>query len=457
MRDTASGQDLTEGIVWKKLLGFFFPILVGLLFQQLYNTADAVILGRFEGDDALAAVGGSAAVIINLIIGFFTGLNGGAAVIIAQRYGAGDDEGLHKVLHTAFLFCCAVGAGVTVLGIVFTPQMLELLGNPKDIMDESVAYLRIYFSGSVPLLVYNLFQGTLQGVGDSGRPLRYLIVSCVLNILLDIVFVAVLHLGVIGAGVASVISMIVCAALAFGHMLRTDGPHRFMPRELRMDTAELKHIVRIGLPSGLQTAMYGLSNTIIQTAVNSFGTPVIAAWTATGRLDGFYWSTVSAFGVAICAFAGQCCGAGKYDRMKQSVRCCMKITLVTTAALSVLLLSIARPVYRTFLNDPQVIDYAIEIMWYFVPFYVIWSYIEVLTGTFRGVGDTLRPMIITMAGTCVLRVLWMIFVVPAWHEIVSVSIIYVISWVITGAAFTVYYFKGNWLKREHGIGDNSGK
>lgn len=446
MRKTGSRNDLTEGSVIKKLLSFFFPILIGLLFQQLYNTADAVIVGHFEGDSALAAVGGSAASVTSLIIGFFTGLNSGASVMIAQTYGASDHKRLSTVLHTAFLFCCIAGLCITVAGILFAPAFLRLLGNPEDIMDDSILYLRIYLTGCIPLLLGNLFQGTLQGVGDSMRPLKYLIVSCVLNIVLDCICVACLGLGVAGVGIASVVSMVVNMLLSLRHLLRTDGPHRFMWTRLRMDKGALRSMLRIGLPSGLQSSMYSISNMIIMSAINSFGTLVVAAWTATGKLDGFYWSVSNAFGIAICAFVGQCYGAAKYDRMKKATRTCMGIALGVTVIMSVLLLSVARPAYSVFLNDPLVIDYAIEIMWYFVPFYFIWSFIEVLSSTFRGVGDTFRPMIITMLGTCVLRVLWMIIVVPRWHEIRTVSVIYAISWAVTAVAFIVYYLKGKWLR-----------
>lgn len=439
--------DLTQGEVWKKMLGFFFPILLGLLFQQLYNTADAIIVGSFVGDDALAAVGGTTASITNLIIGFFTGLNTGATVLISQMYGAGDERTLSRVLHTAVIFCLIVGLSITILGYFFTPGLLTVLGNPEDIQEESVLYLRIYFEGSAFLLLYNLFQGTMQAVGDSARPLRYLIISCLTNIALDLMFVGVLRMGVAGAAWASVISMILCTTLAAVHLMREKGPHRLSVAKLDFEWSVLKRILRIGLPGGVQSSMYAISNLIIMAAVNTFGTQIVTAWTATGKLDGFYWSTSNAFGIALCAFVGQCYGAGKLDRMKQGIRFTMKTALVTTVCLSALLLSVARPVYHVFLDNEKTIDDAITIMWYFVPFYFIWSFIEVLTGTFRGVGDTLRPMIITMIGTCLFRVIWMFFVVPAWHTVMSISIVYGISWVLTASTFIIYYFKGKWLNR----------
>ncbi len=450
MRLLSGKNDLTEGVVWRKLLRFFFPILLGLLFQQLYNTADALILGRFVNDDALGAVGGSCAAITNVIIGFFNGLNGGATVLISQKYGAGDHDGVSKTLHTAIIFCLGIGLLITVCGYFATPALLKMVGNPATFEADSTTYLRIYLVGAIPLLMYNLFQGTLQGVGDSGRPLIYLICSCVTNICLDLLFVGALKMEVAGAAWASVISMTLCVLLAASYLFRVQGPHRVQIKKLRFDKSMFRGILRIGLPAGIQGSMYSISNLIIQSAVNTFDHTMVTSWTATGKLDGFYWSVSNAFGVAICAFVGQCYGAGKIDRMKKAIRICMIIALITTVILSATLMLVAYPAYHTFIRDEQTILDAIEIMSYFVPYYFVWSFVEVLGGTFRGTGDTLRPMIMTMLGTCVLRIIWMAFVVPHWHTIMAVSIIYVISWCLTGTAFIVYYFKGNWmrLKRE---------
>ena len=435
-------DDLTTGVVWKKLLSFFFPILAGLLFQQLYNTADAFIVGHFLGDNALASVGSGVGVITNLILGLFVGLISGGTVMISQAYGANDPDKLSRVLHTCFVFCLCVGAVITVGGYFLAPAALRLIKTHDVLMANSTRYLRIYLVGAIPLLTYNLFQGTLQGVGQSRRPFKYLIVSCLTNICLDLLFVGALDWKVAGAAWASVLSMCTCTGLALRHFLTTKGVHRFSFSKLRVDMPSLKRMVKIGLPSGFQSSLYSVSNIIIQTALNGLNdTPLITAWTATGRLDGFYWVTTSAFGVAICAFSGQCYGAGKYERLKQAMKVCMLISLSVTAAMSVTLLSIARPVYRMFVEYETTIDKAIEIMWCFVPFYVLWSYIEVMTGTLRGMGDTFVPMIITLIGTCLFRVLWMTLLVPVWPTIPGISLVYPVSWLITGTAFTVYFLR----------------
>lgn len=439
--------DLTTGTIWKKLISFFVPIFLGMLFQQLYNTADAIIVGHYEGSAALAAVGGSAAVITNLIIGFFVGMSSGATVIIAQEFGAGDREKLSETMHTAFTFALLVGAAITVIGILSAGFLLRLVRNPEDIMKDSVLYLRIYYLGAVPLLIYNLGAGILQAVGDSRRPFIYLIISTVTNIALDLLFVGALGLGVAGVAAASVMAMLLCSGLLTMSLLRTEGMHRLELRKLAIRKRTLSRILHIGVPAGVQSSMYSISNIIIQVGVNSFGTDFVAAWTATGKLDGFYWVTINAFGVAICAFVGQCFGAGKTDRMKSAVKQAMAIAMSVTVGMIVLLLSIARPAYSLFIDSGVVIDFAVQIMWYFVPFYFVWTLIEILSGALRGVGDTVVPMFIIIIGTCGVRILWMAFVVPIWHTMMAVSIIYPITWAITATAFLVYYLKGSWLKK----------
>ena len=446
METTTIRNDLTEGVIWKKLLGFFFPILLGTLFQQLYNTVDAVIVGKFVGTLALAAVGGSAAQIINLVVGFFVGLSSGAMVIISQYYGAGDGERLSSAVHTAIAFSIVGGALLTVAGIAFAPQALRLVHNPEEIMTDSVLYLRIYFVGVIPLLLFNIGSGILRAVGDSRRPLYYLVICCILNIVLDILFVTVFHMGVAGVAWATVIALTVSALLIVLSLCLTVAPYQLRLENIRLHPAALRRMLYIGIPAGVQSAMYSLSNLIIQAAVNGLGTSVVAAWTTTGKLDGVFWSVSSSFGVAIMAFVGQAFGAGKYDRMKRSVRVCMGLALGSAAAISVLLLGLGKYCFRIFTDDALVIDYAVEMLSYFAPFYVVWIFIEVLSNTLRGAGDAIRPMIITIIGVCGLRVVWTLFVVPAWHTVMGISMCYPFTWIITALAFIIYYFKSDWLR-----------
>ena len=439
--------DLTEGVIWKKLMGFFFPIMFGMLFQQLYNTADAIIVGKFVGTKALAAVGGSAAVIINLVIGFFTGLASGATVIIAQCFGAKDDMRLSRTVHTIMTFCFIVGVIISVSSYFFIPWTLRLVNDPADIFDLSARYLRIYFSGTVPLLIFNIGSGILRVVGDSKRPLYFLITCCLLNIVLDLLFVIVFHMGIAGAGWATVIAQLISAILVLRCLVKDEGPQRLSFRKLTIDFSALRLILYIGISAGLQSIMYSVSNLIIQAAVNALGSTMVAAWTAAGKIDGIYWVTSNAFGITICAFVGQCFGAGKYERMKKSVRQCLAIALATSAAFSVLILSFSKYLCLIVSSDEEVISLARQIMTYFVPYYVTWTVIEILSNTLRGVGDAVRPVIIITLGVCLVRVLYIHYIVPIWGGIRCISYSYMISWVITDVVLLIYYFRSDWLKR----------
>lgn len=445
--DNYDKNDLTQGVIWKKLLSFFFPILLGMLFQQLYNTVDAIVVGKFVGTDALAAVGGSSSAIVSLVIGFFTGLASGATVVISQHFGARDDERLSLTVHTAVTLCLMIGVALMVLGYYLAPWSLRLVKTPEDIMAESARYLRIYFSGSVASLIFNVGSGILRAVGDSKRPLYYLVVCCVLNIVLDILFVKSFGMGVAGVAWATVISLVVSAVLIIVSLCRTEGAHRLSFRKLGLNMSALKKTMYIGVPAGVQSMMYSLSNLIIQASVNKLGTTTVAAWSAVSKLDGIYWVTSSAFGVAICAFVGQCFGAGKYERMKKSVKVCLAMATVAAAGISSLLLAFGNIGMRIISDDPQVIELAVEMLWYFAPFYVVWSFVEVISNTLRGAGDSFRPMVIVLLGVCVLRVLWVALVVPQWNTIRGISLAYPFTWCITAVAMTVYYFKSDWLKK----------
>ena len=440
-------NDLTQGNIVKSLLRFFFPILFGMLFQQLYNTVDAIVVGRVVGHEALAAVGGSPAVIINLVIGVFTGLASGATVIIAQYFGSHDDERLRHASHTIILFCLLAGLVLTAAGAAASPWALRVVKTPADIFDMSARYLRIYFLGSVPLLLFNVASGILRAVGDSRWPLAYLGVCCALNIALDLLFVAGLRMGVVGVAWATVLSQTAGAVLITVHLMRSNGPERLRLRELRVDGPSLRRILYIGVPAAVQGSMYALSNIIIQTVINGFGTVVVAAWTAIGKFDGVFWVTSNSFGAAICTFAGQCFGAGKYERMKEGVRKWLRAAMGTSLTISVLLLGLGRWGLLLFAKEQAVVDEAMRMLWYFSPFYLVWSVTEILSNTLRGAGDAIAPTVICLVGVCLLRVLWIWTVVPRWHTVMGVSMSYPITWCVTAAVFVVYYLKGGWLPR----------
>ena len=446
-------NDLTQGSILGKLTQFFLPILFGMLFQQLYNTVDAVIVGKCVGPTALAAVGGSPAAIINLVIGFFTGLSTGATVIISQYFGSKENELMSRAVHTILMFCVLIGLALSVLGYISTPGSLRLVDTPVDILRESQIYLRIYYSGAIPLLLFNVGSGILRAVGDSRSPLVYLGVCCVLNIALDLLFVAVFQMGVAGVGWATVISLFVSALLILRHLARPDSICRFEWKKLRIHSGALRRILTIGIPAGFQGAMYSISNLIIQAAINGLGTNVVAAWTTTGKFDGLFWVTSNSMGAAICTFVGQCFGAGKYERMKLGIRKWLFVTVGVSAAVAALLLALAPYGFRLFTDDADVLCLALEMIWYFAPFYVVWAFIEIFSNALRGAGDSFVPMLIILCGVCVFRILWMSFVVPHWHTVQGISVCYPVSWVITALVFVIYYFRAPWLKRCMGLGN----
>ena len=322
---------ITEGVIWKQLLFFFFPIVLGTFFQQLYNTADAIIVGKFVGKEALAAVGGTTGTLINLLVGFFVGLSSGASVIISQFYGAQRSEDVSRAVHTTMALALASGAALTVLGICLSKNVLIMMGTPADVLDYAVTYINIYFLGMIPSLIYNIGSGILRAVGDSRRPLFFLVSATMTNIVLDVVLVIGLNLGVAGAAAATVLSQVVSAVLVMMTLCRTSQVYRLQLKKIRFYGDMLVRIVRIGLPAGLQSVMYSLSNIIIQASMNVFGTDVLAAWTAYGKLSDLYWMIISAFGIAITTFTGQNFGAGKYDRIRQGTYACLLLGIIYCA------------------------------------------------------------------------------------------------------------------------------
>ena len=441
------GNGITEGVIWKQLLIFFFPILFGTFFQQLYNTVDAVIVGRFVGKEALAAVGGSTGTLINLLVGFFVGLSSGATVIISQFYGGGREKRVSEAVHTAIAFSLACGVGLMVIGIAASPIALRAMGTPDDIMQYSLSYIRIYFLGIIPDLVYNMGAGILRAIGDSKRPLYYLMASCFTNIVLDLVLVVWLRLDVRGAAIATIVSQLVSAVLVVLQLLRTKDSYRLVIRKIRLNLFMVMRIVRIGLPAGLQSVMYSASNIIIQSSVNSLGTDTVAAWTAYSKIDSVYWMIISALGISITTFVGQNYGAGKLDRVKRGIYVCLGLSFLITAILSVTLYLGGGYIYLMFTADAAVIAKGMEILHFLVPAFATYVCIEVLSGALRGTGDCWIPMIMTAVGVCALRVLWILVAVPLKPDILTVVFSYPLTWSITSILFLVYFYCFSSLKK----------
>lgn len=433
-------NEITEGVIWKQLLIFFFPIVVGTLFQQLYNTVDAVIVGRFVGKAALASVGGSAAVLTYQVVMFFTSLANGAAVVISQFYGAKNAQRLHAALHTAAAFAIIASVIISVIGFLATPTLLAVMKTPEDIMADSIGYLRIYFLGITAMLIYNMGSGIMRAVGDSRRPLYYLIICCILNILLDIVLVVFFKLGIVGAAIATIISQAVSAVLVVRALMTSYEMIRLIPKDMRIDLPLLISQLRIGIPGGIQSLMYGLTNVIIQTSINQFGTDTAAAWAAFGKVDAIFWAVSGAFGISITTFSGQNYGAGKLDRVYRSVRTCLGMSLALCGSILIGLLVLAHPLLSLFTSDETVIGLGTYMMFNIVPSYAIFIFVEIFTGALRGIGDVMIPTFITLGGVCLVRLPWILIVTPIRKELFTILVSYPIAWAATALFLIPYYF-----------------
>lgn len=439
MRTRAVSNQITEGVIWKQLLFFFFPILMGTLFQQLYNTADTVIVGRFVGTQALAAVGGSTGQLVNLVVNFFVGLSSGATVIIARYYGAQHKRHLNDTLHTAIALSFVGGIAIGIIGFIFAPWILQWMHTPTDVIEASTSYLRIYFAGIVFLFIYNIGSGILRAVGDSKRPLYFLIICCFLNIGLDILFVVVLHFGVKGAALATVIAQAVSAVLVMLSLMQSNDIYLLQPKKIRFHKLLLLSIITIGLPAGFQSIMYGLSNIIIQTSLNTLGTETVAAHTAFAKIDAIYWMISGAFSVSIITFIGQNYGAKKYDRMKKSIKVCLGLDFIASLLLSCIMLFLGPILLRLFTTDDTVVAIGMQIIHIIAPSYVLFIFIEILSSALRGMGNVMIPMIMTCCGVCVLRMIWILCFIPQNLSVTTILMSYPLSWSITAILFIIYF------------------
>ncbi len=432
-------NQITEGVIWKQLLIFFFPIAVGTLFQQLYNTVDAIIVGRCVGKQALASVGGSAAVLSNFVIGFFTGLSAGATVIISQHFGAKNIKQLSRGLHTAYAFSVTVSIAISVMGWLAAPALLRLLKTPSDVMPDSILYLRIYFLGIVFTLVYNMGSSIMRAIGDSRRPLLFLIICCALNIILDLFFVVGLGMGIEGAAIATVLSQAISSLLVTRALMKSYGILRLELKSIRFHADMLKSELRIGLPGGLQSFGYSISNIIIQAVINDFGTDTAAAWAAFGKMDAIFWTVCGSFGIAITTFSGQNYGARKYDRVKKSVRISLGMSLGVCGSLILFLMAFCRPLYVVF-TDQNVIDIGVYMLRLITPSYIIFIFVEIFSGALRGIGDVLIPSAITLGGVLLVRLTWILLITPRTGKLSTLMYSYPLAWGATALLLVPYYF-----------------
>lgn len=432
--------DMTKGNITFQLLQFFFPILLGTFFQQLYNTADAVIVGQNVGKIGLAAVGGTTSTLINLFIGIFVGLSSGFSVIISQHYGAKNNKLVSACVHTALAFSLIVGIVVSIFGAIFSKFMLANMNVPENMMQMALPYLQIYFLGLAPNLIYNMGAGLLRAVGDSKTPLIFLVISCFVNIVLDIVLIQHMDMGVTGAAIATVASQIVSAVLVIIVLCRRDDALKLRLNSLHINFYELKKMVSIGTAAAMQSAMYTIANILIQASINSLGTDTIAAFTAYGKIDTLFFMTIQSLGISVTTFTGQNYGYGNKERVKKGIIYGMILSVIVTGIVMLLLKLFGRSIYTLFTQDENVLNIGTQMLNFMVVAFPTYIIIEIFSGSLRGIGDSWIPMIITASGVCILRILWILTIVPKYPNIFTILWAYPISWVTTSILFLIYMF-----------------
>ena len=441
---TKALHQVTDGVIWKQLLSYFFPILLGTFFQQMYNTVDTIVVGRFVGTQALAAVGATSP-LISLVTGFFVGLSTGATVLVSQFYGAGDNKKVSAALHNGILLALVMGAVIMVLGFSAGKQILRWMQTPEGCLGDSVLYAKIYFAGAISSMIYNMGAGILRAMGDSRRPTIFLMITCVLNVVGDLFFVLVLDMGISGVAAATVLSQSISAVLVLMTLYKLPRDVAFCPRKLAFDKHLLGRILAVGVPAGLQMTTFDLAGTLIQSGVNSFGETAVAAWTAYYKTDFITWMISGAFGVSITTFVGQNYGAGKTDRVKKSVWVCMGMSVTLVGLLSGIELIFRHAVLGIYSTNSEVIRLAAYLMLWTVPFNILFMPVEIFAGALRGAGRSVTPMVIMVVCVCLYRVLWVLTVVKRFHHIELLAICYPISWVLASVALLIAYLRSSWL------------
>lgn len=435
---------MIEGPIWQGLISFAVPIFLGNLFQQLYNTADTLIVGNFIGKEALAAVSSSGNLIF-MMVGFLNGMAMGAGVLISKYYGAKDTERMRTAIHTDLAFGVLAGLLLTVLGVALTPYILRLMGTPENVLPSSIDYFRTYFFGSTAVFLYNIATGILQAVGDSRHPLYYLILSSAINVALDLVFVAGFHWGVASAAAATVISQAVSAILCLLQLTRTKEIYRVEIRKIRINWPMLKMIVRFGLPSGVQNSVIGFANVIVQTNINAFGDSAMAGCGSYSKIEGFAFLPVTCFSMALATFVSQNLGARQHDRVKRGARFGIICSMVTAEVIGVLIWALAPFLIALFNSDPEVVAYGVRQARVISFFYCLLALNHCIAGVLRGAGKASVPMLIMLLCWCVLRVSYITVAVRIVPDIVMIFAAYPLTWSVSAVFFLLYYFKVDWL------------
>lgn len=437
---------MTDGNIWKLLIIFSIPLILGNLLQQMYNTADSIIVGNFVGSIGLAAVGSGTA-LINLIIAFSQGAAVGAGVIVSQNLGARDKQKTKLAVHTAMCIAIILGVILSAIGVIFSRDLLVWMKTPKSVLKDSVLYLQIYCGGLIFNVIYNMATGILNAAGNSKRPLIYLAIASVTNIILDLVFIKALKWGVKGAAIATDISQALSCVLAVGYLLRVNSDYKLIVKELKIHGNTAKQIIRVGLPTAIQNMVISFSNVLVQSSVNSYGATAMAGYAAYLKIDGFNILPVLSISMAVTTFTGQNVGAKKPDRIKKGMWTALIMGVLYTVIIGVVILLTSHTVLGLFTKDNEVITYGQLAMKYFCPFYFLLGILNILAGTVRGAGKGVPPMLILLFSMCIFRILWIKIALPFYSTIDGVFILYPISWFVGMVLMIIYTKFGKWLPK----------
>ena len=437
-------QNMTVGSVRRAIVSFAMPIILSQLFQQLYNAADSVIVGNLLGKQALAAVSSSAS-LIQLLTALMIGIALGAGVVISRHFGAEDYDTLSRAIHTTAAFGLIAGAALTVVGVLLSPTLLRWMGTAPDVMENSVIYFRNYFLGSMAVMLYNVFTGIMNALGDSRRPLYYLMLSSALNVALDLLFIGVFHLGVGSAAVATVISQAVSALLSFLHLRKPGTIFQLRLCKLRVHLDLMKEIVRMGLPTGVQNSVISIANVLVQSYINSFGSDAMAACGTYAKLQGFGFLPITSFALALTTFVSQNLGAKQYERARQGARFGILSTVIMAEIIGVLMVIFAVPMARLFNSDPEVVRIAVSQTRIENLFFFLLAFSHAVAGVCRGAGRATVPMLVMLSSWCVFRIIFISIAMRILRDIRVLFWCYPLTWAISSAIFLVYYLRSDWV------------
>lgn len=445
MRGREQSLDVTQGVIWRQLLQLGVPIFFSSFFQQSYSLINTYVVGQFGGKLALGGIEATA-VLVDLLVGFSVGMGSGCAVVSGQYFGAHDQRRLSASMHTALGLALVGGLAFSALGLVLLEPLLRLMDTPQELMGESLAYGRCYMAAMVFSLVYNMGSALQRAVGDTHSPSVIVASTCVVNVALDLLFVAGLHLDALGCGIATAGALLFGMVVTLWRLCHVDEPWRVHLSQIHIDGRICRRMLSTGLPLGLQSACYSLSNMIVQHAINGFGADATTGWGLSSRLDAVVWMLSDALGVSVTTFAAQNFGARNYERMRSSLKVSLVLTTIVVGGTSALIYAFSSPLARFFMNDDGVVADTTLMLHYIAPFYVLFSLSDNVAGIIRGAGESFRPMLMTLLGTVVFRVVWLLWALPLNTTLDMVLVVYPVTWAMTGAMFVVYYRHGHWLQ-----------